>query len=68
MDLSILIFIVLAVSSVSAFLIARKIMSMLTAQNNKWAAVIAIISFVTFFLIILFLLAMIILSNMDFGR
>ena len=64
----IIFFIIILVSAISAFLISRKIMDMLTARQIKWATLAGVLSFIAFFLAITFIIIAIILSNMDFGR
>ncbi|MGZ4033768.1 MAG: hypothetical protein ACXVP4_02800 [Bacteroidia bacterium] len=63
-----LIIIVLLAAGFSSFAIARKIYRVFTTKNNKWATLISIFSFIVSFCIILWVIAYIILSNMEFGR
>ncbi|MCW3083311.1 MAG: hypothetical protein JWP12_677 [Bacteroidetes bacterium] len=64
----IILFIILLVSGVPAFFIARKIMDVMAARENKWATLAGVLSFMAFFVIFLFIIIAIILSSVDFGR
>jgi uncharacterized membrane-anchored protein len=63
-----LLIIVLLVTGFSAFFISRKVYRLLNAKGNQAAMVISIISFVLSGAIILWVIAYIIFSNVEFGR